>query len=411
MTIPLLAALVWWPSTPATSTAREAWAPPLQLPSQQEDTSRLTTLTDPASLRLRERRVRGRIVWAQPEVSAEQVEWAVRGWELAAARLPSATGLAVPTEPLSLHLFADGEAFRRLTSQLTGLPPTAIHAFEGGRSYASGARRGIYVNTGAVPSAEQSARLVAHELVHLAERDLLGTRSIPRWFSEGLAEHVAQQVMMSVNLREAEQRHWRRGAALASALHRNVAYPLSGLTSPGQWGEAAAAGYDRLIYSEALLATEWLLTQGGPGAAARLLGEVARDRGFGPALEATTGLAAPTLDARVDAALRARLLPQYPVGIHVYQSEAPPGARFQFAAVGLPAREVLTRQFIREDGYAARDSGAPGVTSLAGIAYWTFQTRPDSMPATWWVTVEGDQGTWARIPFHVVSDTESPAGP
>ena len=380
-------------------------------PAQLDDASRVAPAPNPASLRLREQRVRGRTVWAQPEVATEQIEWAVHGWELTVARLPEATGLAVPADPLALYLFADGEAFRRLTSELTGLPPTAIHSFEGGRSYAAGAQRGIYVNAGAAPSAEQSARLVAHELVHLAERDLLGSRPVPRWFSEGLAEHVAQRVMLSVNGHDADERYWRRGAALASALHHNLAFPISALTSPAQWSDAATAGYDRLIYSEALLATEWVLAQGGPGTARRLLADVAGDRGFGPALEAATGLTIASLDARVDAALRARLLSRYPVGIHVYEDAAPPGSRFQFAAVGLPPGEVLTREFTRDDGYVARDHGAPGVVSPAGVAYWTFQTRPDSRPATWWVTVQGDRGTWTRLQFHVVPAPDAPTSP
>jgi hypothetical protein len=403
----VLMLLPWTYAPPANGALAPAARPPAQL----DDASRVVPVSDPASLHMRQQRVRGRTVWAQPEVGAEQVEWAVRGWEATTARLPSATGLQVPTDPLAIYLFADGDAFRRLTSQLIGLPPTAIHAFEGGRSYATGVRRGIYVNAGALTSADQAARLVAHELVHLAERDLLGHRPVPRWFSEGLAEHVAQLVMASVQPREADERHWRRGAAVASALHRNVAFPLSSLISPEQWTEAASAGYDRLIYSEALLATEWLLAQAGPGAASRVLTEVARGRDFAAALEATAATAAASLDSRVDAALRATLLPRYPVGVHLYQDVGPPGTRFQFAAVGLPPREILTRQFTRDDGHAARDSGAPGQSSPAGIAYWTFQTRADSPPATWWVTLQGDQGTWARIPFYVGSPGDAPPAP
>src|SRR5205085_5199301 len=129
------------------------------------------------------------------------------------------------------------DAFRRLTSELTGLPRSAIHAFEGGRSYAAGARRGIYLNAGALLSADQAARLVAHELVHLAERDALGSRAVPRWFSEGLAEQVAQRAMAVVDPQAAAERQWRRAAAVASALHRGMAFPLSALSTPAQWND------------------------------------------------------------------------------------------------------------------------------------------------------------------------------
>jgi hypothetical protein len=369
--------------------------------SQVDGAVRTRAAAEPDSLGLREQRVRGRTVWAQPGVSAQQVEWAVRGGEAATRILPSATGLSAPREPAALYLFADGEAFRRLTSELTGLSPDAIHAFEGGRSYTAGARRGIFLNAGAMPAAEQSARVVAHEVVHLAERDLIGARAVPRWFSEGLAEYVAQRVMAGVNPHAAAERLWRRSAVVASGLHRHTAFPINALTTPAQWTDAAAAGYDRFVYAEALLAVDWLVGRGGADSPARILGEVARDASFAAALERAIGVPRANLDAQLDAALRADLLARFPVGIHAFEAAGPPGTRFQFAAVGLPPREILTRALVREDGHPARDAGAPATVSPSGVGYWTFQTRPDSLPARWWLTVQGDQGTWSRIPFDV----------
>lgn len=395
------------PSAPMIAGVREA---ALDAPRQLDDAGRVRPVAEPAGLGLREQRVRGRAVWTHAGVPAEQVDWAVAGWEAAAAVLPTATGLPAPADPVALYLFADGDTFRRLTSELTGLPISAIHTFEGGRSYAAGPRRGIYLNAGGLASADQATRLVAHELVHLAERDVLGSRAVPRWFSEGLAEHASQHVMASVDTPAAAERQWRRAAVVASALHRNTAFPLSALATPAQWSDAAAAGFDRLVYAQALLAVDWLAGQVGAGMAGRVLGEVARDRSFAAALEAATGVPAAALDASLDAALRAELLARYPVGIHVSRDAGPPGTRFQFAAVGLPPREVLTRQFTREDGHPARDSGAPAIVSPSGVAFWTFQTRSDSVPATWWVTVQGDQGTSSRVAFRVVPAADPSAG-
>jgi hypothetical protein len=400
-----------WPRAASAPLAALAASPLLQPPPQLDDAGRLQPVVEPASLGLREQRVRGRAVWTQAEVAPERVDWAVAGWEAAALLLPAALGLPVPNDPIAVYLFADGDAFRRLTSELTGLPLSAIHGFEGGRSYATGPRRGIYLNAGALASADQAARLVAHELVHLAERDVLGNRAIPRWFSEGLAERASQQVMSSVDATTAAERRWRRAAVVASALHRNTAFPLSALTSPAQWSDTAAAGFDRLIYAEALLAVDWLAGRASPGLAGRLLGEVARDRSFAAALEAATGVAAATLDSSVDTALRAELLGRYPPGVHVSREAGPPGTRFQFAAVGLPPGEVLTRQFVRDDGHPASDSGAPAVVGPAGAAYWTFQTRADSVPATWWVSVQGDQGTSTRLSFRVLPAADVPSTP
>src|SRR5439155_1274330 len=81
-----------------------------------------------------------------------RVDWAVAGWEVADALLAAHAGLGVPRDPVALYLFADGDSFRRLTSQLTGLPLAAVRQFEGGRSYTAGGRRGVYLNAGAVDS-------------------------------------------------------------------------------------------------------------------------------------------------------------------------------------------------------------------------------------------------------------------
>jgi hypothetical protein len=376
---------------------------------QVDGAARTLTAAEPESLGLRQLRVRGRTVWAEAGVSTAQVEWAVHGGEATASLLPGVAGLPMPQEPVALYLFASGDGFRRATSELIGLPPDTIHNFEGGRSYAAGARRGVYLNTGAISSADQAARLVAHELVHLAERDQIGARAVPRWFSEGLAEHVAQRVMARVDAHSAAERLWRRSAVVASGLHRQTAFPISALTTPAQWSDAAAAGYDRFIYAEALLAVDWLISRGGLDSPARILGEIARDTPFATALERTVGVPLDRLDAQLDAALRADLLARFPVGIHMFAASGASGTRFQFAAVGLPPGEVVSREFVRDDGHPASDSGAPAVVSPSGVAYWTFQTRPDSQPARWWVTIQGDRGTWARIAFDVVSSATAAA--
>src|SRR4051812_4777970 len=100
---------------------------------QLDGAARARAANEPDSLGLREMRVRGRTVWAEPGVSPAQVQWVVLGGEAATSLLPTVAGLPVPEEPVAIYLFADGESFRRVTSALTGLPPEAIYAFEGGR--------------------------------------------------------------------------------------------------------------------------------------------------------------------------------------------------------------------------------------------------------------------------------------
>jgi hypothetical protein len=350
---------------------------------------------------LEERQVGGRLLRVQRGVAEDRIGWAVEGWQLGATVLQARLGLSPPQDPVPLYLFADQDAFRRVTSALTGLPVGAIAAFEGGRSYASDARRGIYLQTETLTSAAQMARVVAHELTHLAERDLLGRGGLPLWFSEGLAEYVSQQAMAAVDAAAAARRRWRRAALVASAWHQGQWRPLAALTTEPQWREAVSGGAHWLAYAQALLATEWLVARAGEPALARVLAEMGRGATFEAALQAATGLSPAGLEAALSMDQRAQLLARYPVGVHVWPRAGPPGAQFQFAAVGLPAGEELTKQFVRDDGYHARSSGGPSIVDRFGAAFWTFQTRPESPRATWTLTVEGSQGTRATVTFYV----------
>jgi peptidase MA superfamily protein len=335
----------------------------------------------------------------------------VRGWELGEARLPLRLGLWLSGDPLSLYLFTDQDEFRRQTSQLTGLPLESIGRFEGGRSYARGARRGIYLDGAALSSAAQAAHLVTHELAHLAERDALGANRLPLWLSEGLAEYLGQDAMAGVDATAAAQRRWRRAAIVASAIHQGRGLSLAALSTTQQWNEAAQAGVDRLLYAQALLTVDWLVERSGDAVLARLTAAVRDGQSYAGALESTTGFTPSALDERVGTALRQSLPPRFPVGVHVTPSEGPPGTRFQFAAVGLPPGEVLAKRFVREDGEAARSHGPPSTVSPVGTAFWSFQSRPDGMPNTWSLAVEGDRGTSTTATFRVVDLTAAPGQP
>jgi hypothetical protein len=357
---------------------------------------------------LREQRVGQRVLHVQEGISADQVAWVVRGWELGEARLQLRLGLRLSGDPLALYLFADQSEFRRRTSELTGLPLETIGRFEGGRSYARGARRGIYLDATALSSAPQAAHLVTHELAHLAERDALGANRLPLWLSEGLAEYLGQDAMANVDATAAAQRRWRRAAIVASAFHQGRGLSLAGMSTTQQWNDAAQAGVDRLLYAQALLSVDWLVERSGEPVLARLTAAVRDGQSFASALEAATGFTPAALDERIGAALRQSLPNRFPVGVHVTPAEGPPGTRFHFAAVGLPAGEVLTKQFLRDDGTAARSQGAPSTISAVGTAFWSFQSRPDGTPGTWSLAIEGDRGTRTTATFRVVAPAGAP---
>ena len=350
---------------------------------------------------LREQRVGGRLLRVQDGVSAEQVDWVARAWDLSEASLIARLGLPAPRNPLAIYLFADSDEFRRLTSQLTGLAPEAIGRFEGGRSYSRGEQRAIYLDAAALQSAAQAAHLMGHELTHLAERETIGRGRLPLWFSEGLAEYVGQDAMTRVDPTAAAQRRWRRAGVVASAVHQQRSLSLAALSTTQQWTDAALGGTDRLIYAQALLAVDWLVGRGGDAALGRVLAAAAAGQSFASALEAATGLTPAAFDDRFAADLRRDLPARYPVGIHVMPAEGPPGTRFQFAAVGLPPGEQLNKRFVRDDGQPARSNGDPSIVGASGAALWSFQTRASGIPATWTVTVEGDRGTRTTVAFRV----------
>jgi hypothetical protein len=360
---------------------------------------------------LREQRVGQRLLLVQDGISADQVAWAVRGWELGEARLPLCLGLRLGSDPLSLYLFTDQAEFRRQTSELTGLPLESIGRFEGGRSYARGARRGIYLDGTALSSAAMTTHLVAHELAHLAERDALGANRLPLWLSEGLAEYLGQDAMAGVDATAAAERRWRRAATVSSAIHQGRGLSLTALSTTQQWNEAAQAGVDRLLYAQALLTVDWLVERGGESVLARLTRALRDGQPYASALESATGFTPAALDERIGAALRQSLPARFPVGVHVTPTEGPPGTRFQFAAVGFPPGEVLGKQFAREDGEAARSHGPASTVSPVGTAFWSFQSRADGTPATWSLAIEGDRGTRTATTFRVVGPAAPPDQP
>jgi hypothetical protein len=360
---------------------------------------------------LRDQRVGQRLLHIQDGISAEQVAWVVRGWELGEARLPLCLGLRLGGDPLSLYLFTDQAEFRRQTSELTGLPPESIGRFEGGRSYARGARRGIYLDGAALSSPALATHLVAHELAHLAERDFLGANRVPLWLSEGFAEYLGQDAMTSVDATAAAQRRWRRAAIVASAVQQGRDLSFTALSTSQQWNEAAQAGIDRLYYAQALLTVDWLVERSGESVLARLTAALRDGQPYASALESTTGLTPAALDERSGAALRQSLPTRFSVGVHVTPNEGPPGTRFQFAAVGFPPGEVLTKRFVREDGEPARSHGPVSTVSPLGTAFWSFQSRADGTPTTWSLAIEGDQGTRTATTFRVVGPPSSPDQP
>ncbi len=112
-----------------------------------------------------------------------------------------------------------------------------------------------------------------HEVVHMAEWDATGGRSLPIWFSEGLAINMSGEYSFE------------RNQVLISAALRGGLLPLSRLSSsyPGDGTEVNVA------YAQSADIVKFLDDAYGPGLISRLLSRVRRGDAFEPALESLAG--------------------------------------------------------------------------------------------------------------------------
>jgi hypothetical protein len=119
---------------------------------------------------------------------------------------------------------------------------------------------------------EDLSEVLRHELSHLALRQALGGRAVPRWFSEGIAIHQSEE--------SAIERHflvWR--AALSNRL-----LPLSEIDQyPERVGDV------NLAYAQAADFLAWMLSQDGRFGIRAVIRKVVEGERFDKAVEAVYG--------------------------------------------------------------------------------------------------------------------------
>ena len=114
--------------------------------------------------------------------------------------------------------------------------------------------------------------VLAHELSHLALRQAIGDRRVPRWFSEGIAIHQSE--------RSAFHRHW----LVFSASRRDGLLPLTEIEHyPEQVGNVG------LAYAQAADFTSVLLSEGGWLGIRNILRKVADGTSFEDAVQLALG--------------------------------------------------------------------------------------------------------------------------
>ena len=121
--------------------------------------------------------------------------------------------------------------------------------------------------------------VLAHEISHLALRQAIGDRRVPRWFSEGIAIHQSE--------RSAFHRHW----LVFTASRRNGILPFSEIEQyPEQVGEVG------LAYAQAADFTAVLLSEGGWLGIRNILGKVADGTDFKDAVQLSLGRSLRTME-------------------------------------------------------------------------------------------------------------------
>jgi len=179
----------------------------------------------------------------------------------AAARVTGASDLS----PVRAVVFGNRGPFSAATGVARGNPVVGLAVFPEQVIYLDG--------SGAFSSL---SRVVPHEVGHVMEYRAAGAGAgaLPRWFNEGVAEHVAGPTPAYVD------------ATALAGLRQGGTLPMAKL-------EAAFQDPDRvgLAYAESASLVEFLVQRKGEGVIAALLAEVRRGRDFPGALRDVAGLA------------------------------------------------------------------------------------------------------------------------
>ncbi|HLI26327.1 MAG TPA: hypothetical protein VKZ60_04615, partial [Chloroflexota bacterium] len=251
----------------------------------------------------------------------------------------------------------------------------------------------------------QALDYVAHELTHQVEQgDSPQRRDLAQWFNEGLAEHVQQLVVRERYPAYAARDRWLREARVASALHTERLPRLGDLTSNARWQQAAAGGWAGLIYAHSSLVVDWLAGQYGLDRVVEVVRRTGAPLRFDEVFHEVFGLSVAEAEQGARAAFEAELLPRYPRGLSVFESDEPGEKAVYFAVVGFQPREWLTKEYRYADGAPADGVGATGTqpdsdrTDLSGFATWRWTRTgalPPGQPPRVELTVRGSAGSTA----------------
>lgn len=182
---------------------------------------------------------------------------------------------------VTVALAVDNAQMRRAVPQAADLPEWAAGAALG--------RLGLVLLAAAAPGREP-ARVLAHELAHLALYRLAGSRHIPRWFQEGFAQF------------QADEWSFERARTLAWGALSGKLFSLRALT----YGFPDTAGDVRLAYAQSVDFISYLLERAGPARFSEVVRRLAAAEPLTVALEETYDIGVEELEQQWQASLKRR---------------------------------------------------------------------------------------------------------
>jgi hypothetical protein len=257
-------------------------------------------------------------------VPLEKVQWVREGVQIAWRDVPRITGLRQPGEESPVFVFGDHDEYlalgRRLWGSRFGQLGWETCTFVGGLAVLQGAT-GTACDAGRVDSRDSFVAVLAHELTHqLVNAEWMRGSTVPRWFNEGLAGHVEDEVYKA-HASVVPARGLGSGNYVAHALRAERYQRLEQLT----WASTDER-YVSYAYAHSRLAVGRMVERFGMNAVA----DVVRKSGpksFDDTFADVLGLGLAAFEAELEGSLRSTLLAP---GLVLYQDDfAQPGRRWR----------------------------------------------------------------------------------
>lgn len=171
---------------------------------------------------------------------------------------------------VSLHLYATPKSFELGLVHEAGVPPALASAVSGFAAAAAFEHTLFLLEPEVHRSGREWFRLLAHELTHVAQIELMGGEArAAQWLAEGVADWAAERVLDRLGLAPSPADRARRLVAARAWLDRPASIDLARLGEPREFLELSRLEGPAVTYGLAFTLTDRLIERHGLG---RVLG-------------------------------------------------------------------------------------------------------------------------------------------